>query len=177
MSHLSIIILHIREMVNLASDGSGVPGCCRPPQQRNLSNVAKSENSHCLPCPAWNFILCPMFKPQPREWQMILKLGLRHVLCALAIVMVALNLLAMTSAAAAPHACDAVHSEAAANHDHHAGTQLGCCDSMHCCPILPHLPSSGLPSETLLRPEAYLKSEQPLLLVKSIDPPPRSLGS
>lgn len=122
-------------------------------------------------------MLRPMFTQQPREWRMILKLGLRSVLCALAIAMVALNLLAMTPAAASVHRCDASQAETHAAHHHDAETQPGCCDSMHCCPMLPRLPSPGLPSEVCLRPQTYLKSEQPLLLVTSIDPPPRSPAS
>ena len=109
---------------------------------------------------------------------MILKLGLRSVLSALAIAMVAVNLFAMTPpAAASAHECNASRPETHTADQHGSTTQPACCDSMHCCPMLPSLPSPETPSAACFRPHAYLRSEQPLLLVTVIDPPPRSSAS
>ncbi|WP_421423964.1 hypothetical protein [Agrobacterium rosae] len=109
---------------------------------------------------------------------MILKLSLRSVLSAFAIAMVAINLFAMIPpAAASAHECNASRSDTHTAHHHDSTTQSACCDSMHCCPVLPGLPSPETPSAACFRPHAYLKSEQPLLLVTVIDPPPRSSAS
>lgn len=109
---------------------------------------------------------------------MILKLGLRCALSAFAIAMVAINLFAMIPpAAASAHDCNPSRAETHTADHHDSTTQPACCDSVHCCPILPELPSPETPSAACLRPHAYLKSEQPLLLVTAIDPPPRSSAS
>jgi hypothetical protein len=109
---------------------------------------------------------------------MIVKLGLRCALSAFAIAMVAINLFSMIPpAAASAHECNASRSVTHAAGHHDPTTQSACCDSMHCCPMLPSLPSPEAPSAACFRPHAYLKSEQPLLLVTVIDPPPRSSAS
>ena len=108
---------------------------------------------------------------------MILKLGLRSVLCAVAIAIVMLNLFTMTPALASSPSCQPVHTENSADHHHGAATPPGCCDTMHCCPMLPSLPSPGVPSAISHRHHPHLKVEEPLLLVTSIDPPPRSPAS
>ncbi len=108
---------------------------------------------------------------------MILKLGLRSVLCAVAVATVMLNLFAMAPALASSPQCRPVHVEKIADHHHGAATSPGCCDSMHCCPMLPSLPSPGVPSAISHHHHGHLKVEEPLLLVTSIDPPPRSPAS
>ncbi len=108
---------------------------------------------------------------------MILKLGLRSVLCTVAVAMVMLNLFAMAPALASSPSCQPVHVEKIAEHHHGAATPSGCCDSMHCCPMLPSLPSPVLPLAVSHRHHPYLKVEQPLLLATAIDPPPRSPAS
>lgn len=105
---------------------------------------------------------------------MILKRGTRHVLLALAIAVVALNLFGMTPAAAAAHPCRDAHAQDAADHHDPLGLEAGCCQAMHCCPMLPALPAPGLPPEARLLPHDAPKTDRPLLLDGSLDPPPRT---
>nr|CAD7048183.1 hypothetical protein RP007_05181 [Rhizobium sp. P007] len=108
---------------------------------------------------------------------MILKYSLRYVLCAFAIATVLVSLFGMLPAVAALPPCQTAHVHDISTHHHPVQSQSGCCDAMHCCPMLPALPAPELPSEARLSPHVYLKAEQPLLLVTSIDPPPRSPAS
>ncbi len=105
---------------------------------------------------------------------MIFKLGLRSILCAFAVAMVMTNLFGMLPAAAAANPCQTDQVVGVSNHHDALKSQPGCCDAMHCCPMVPVLPAPGLPSEVRLRPHVHLEVDQPLLLVTSIDPPPRS---
>ncbi|WP_105374944.1 hypothetical protein [Neorhizobium] len=108
---------------------------------------------------------------------MNLKPGLRSVLCAFAVAVVLMNLSAVVPAAASPHHCQTAHDDGSVDHHDDTDVQAGCCGSMHCCPMLPHLPSPRLPSAIQDRPHSHVKVEQPLLLVTSIDPPPRPLAT
>ncbi|WP_296035896.1 hypothetical protein [uncultured Agrobacterium sp.] len=110
--------------------------------------------------------------------------GQRYALRAFAIALVLVNLLAMLPAFAASHPCQPAHVEGGADYreglaDHRTlvGSPSGCCEAMHCCPMLPSLPSPGLPLAVNHRHHPYLKVEQPLLLATAIDPPPRSPAS
>jgi len=108
---------------------------------------------------------------------MFFKIGLRPVLCAIATAVVMLNLFAMTPARSSSGQCHPAHAEAAAGHQHGPDVPQGCCDTTHCCPMRPCLPAPGVPSAILHQHHIHLKVEQPLLLVTSIDPPPRSAVS
>ncbi len=166
-----------RRMVNLATGwacGSRDVAGWRTKRSRDPRRRGKSV----LPSsPALELYAPSDVHAATREWRMILKLRLRSVLCAFAIVMVALNLFAMGPAAASPHRCEAARVETVSDHHHDAGAQPGCCDSMHCCPMLPRFPLPRMPSQVRFHPHTHLKTEQPLLLVASIDPPPRSPAS
>lgn len=108
---------------------------------------------------------------------MVVKLGLRHLLCAFAIATVLVNLFGMLPAVAATHPCQTAQMSGVSDHHDPLKSQPGCCDAMHCCPVLPVLPAPVLPMGALLRPHVHLEADQPLLLVTSIDPPPRSSAS
>jgi len=108
---------------------------------------------------------------------MFFRVGLRPVLCAIALAVVMLNLFAMTPASALSEECDVAHAETAAGRHHGPDVPQGCCDTTHCCPMLPCIPSPGVPLAIRHQHHIHLKVEQPLLLVTSIDPPPRSAVS
>ena len=109
---------------------------------------------------------------------MMLNIRLRTILGLFAAFMTIFNLLAMTPVAAAPRQhCVMSKAEEPRHHDERSKAQTGCCDSMHCCPVLSELPSPDEPLSLRYRPLARLLVEEPLLLVTSIDPPPRSADS
>ncbi|MDK4724954.1 hypothetical protein [Rhizobium phaseoli] len=66
-------------------------------------------------------------------------------------------------------------------HDHvHPGGHFGkafhpstCCTSMHCCPTLPEPASGYEPTFDPSKHDAVSTQYSPLLLIRSIDPPPR----
>ncbi|CDZ71990.1 Hypothetical protein NGAL_HAMBI2610_36060 [Neorhizobium galegae bv. orientalis] len=109
---------------------------------------------------------------------MILELRLQSVLSIIATAMVililTLTLFAMTPAvAASQQPCHAGDVEASNHHDT-SKAPSSCCDDMHCCPVLTRLPAPGVRGAVRYQPHAYLKAEQALLLMTSIDPPPRT---
>ncbi|MBY5751081.1 hypothetical protein E0H51_25795 [Rhizobium leguminosarum bv. viciae] len=79
--------------------------------------------------------------------------------------------------AAAPSTLQSQHCAAVGERHHHAGhaygTQAGCCPAMHCCPILPELAKVAAPRFEPGRHERTEPVDRPLLLIRSIDPPPR----
>ncbi|KQZ59740.1 hypothetical protein ASD54_23445 [Rhizobium sp. Root149] len=111
---------------------------------------------------------------------MILDLRLRTILGLFAAAMTIFNLFAMTPAAATSRQhCIVSTAERAGEGHHHESSkaQAGCCDSMHCCPVPSRLPSPTEPIALRYQPLAHIEVEEPLLLVTSIDPPPRSADS
>ncbi len=102
---------------------------------------------------------------------------LRTVLGLFAVLITLLNL--STMAAAAPvwrQHCSVSGTQVDLHHEH-SKVQAGCCDGMHCCPVPSRLPSPAMPYALRYQPHAHLKVEEPLLLVTSIDPPPRTIYS
>ncbi|MBY3445707.1 hypothetical protein [Rhizobium laguerreae] len=79
--------------------------------------------------------------------------------------------------AAAPSTLESQHCAVVGERDRHAahtcGTQAGCCSAMHCCPILAELAKVAAPRFEPGRHERTEPVDRPLLLVRSIDPPPR----
>ncbi|PDT21281.1 hypothetical protein CO674_23790 [Rhizobium hidalgonense] len=57
---------------------------------------------------------------------------------------------------------------------HASGQQNACCLTMHCCPILPKLAEIAEPRFEPRRHERISAGYRPLLLIRAIDPPPRS---
>ncbi|WP_313605272.1 hypothetical protein [Rhizobium sp.] len=111
---------------------------------------------------------------------MILNLRLRTILGLFAAVMTIFNVFAMTPAVAASrqHCIVSTAEKAVDGHHHeHSMAKTGCCDSMHCCPVPSRLPSPTEPFALQYQPHAHHEVEQPLLLVTSIDPPPRPTDS
>jgi hypothetical protein len=51
-----------------------------------------------------------------------------------------------------------------------------CCVSMHCCPIMPTLPTAAQPLSEPLVVRPSVASSSPLLLIRPIDPPPKTIG-
>ncbi|WP_143535284.1 hypothetical protein [Rhizobium sp. N122] len=49
-----------------------------------------------------------------------------------------------------------------------------CCVSMHCCPIMPALPDATQPLSERLVVRPSVSSSSPLLLIRPIDPPPKT---
>ena len=65
--------------------------------------------------------------------------------------------------------------------DHSQSHQLDrfsglCCVSMHCCPIMPTLPTATQPLSEPLVVRPAVASSSPLLLIRPIDPPPKTIG-
>jgi hypothetical protein len=79
--------------------------------------------------------------------------------------------------AAVPSTFQNQHCAVVGERDHHARhayvPQAGCCSAMHCCPILPELAKVAAPRFEPGRHERTEPVERPLLLIRSIDPPPR----
>jgi|TARA_R110002051_G_scaffold6914_2_gene32687 hypothetical protein len=90
-----------------------------------------------------------------------------------AALLVMFNLLGMVPAFAAPsEQCQTLHDAHA-----HDPADLGtseCCGDIHCCPMLPTFAEPGLPLVLGSRPESFLQIAQPLVLIRPIDPPPRT---
>ncbi|MQU73584.1 hypothetical protein FB009_12033 [Sinorhizobium medicae] len=108
---------------------------------------------------------------------MIFKIGPRSVFCAFAVAVVVLNLFAISPARASSETCHVTHAANAVGQHRGAEVPQGCCDATHCCPMLPCLPAPDVPVAIRHQHHPVLKVEQPLLLVTSIDPPPRSAVS
>ena len=94
-------------------------------------------------------------------------------------LLVTVNMVAMASAEAGG-ACtqEAVsvpggHSDQPKDHHNRVGAG-GCCSDMHCCPIVPRLPQADVVLQTARLPQPPLDDEIPLLLIRAIDPPPRT---
>ncbi|APO68096.1 hypothetical protein IE4872_CH02486 [Rhizobium gallicum] len=51
-----------------------------------------------------------------------------------------------------------------------------CCVSMHCCSIMPALPIAAQPLSEPLVVRPTVVSSSPLLLIRPIDPPPKTTG-
>nr|WP_250813091.1 hypothetical protein [Neorhizobium tomejilense] len=106
---------------------------------------------------------------------MIITARLKIALSMIAVLMVVINVFNMTPALAMPgESCNRIHASSTDSDHHSANGNVSCCDTMHCCPMLPDLPAPGLPVAVGYQHYSMLKTEQPLLLVSSIDPPPRT---
>ncbi|WP_064691642.1 hypothetical protein [Rhizobium aegyptiacum] len=57
---------------------------------------------------------------------------------------------------------------------HPCGQRAVCCSMMHCCPILPDFAGVAAPSFDSMRHEPMPSAYRPLLLIRRIDPPPRT---
>ena len=107
---------------------------------------------------------------------MITGTPLKIVQIVFAAAMVIANALAMTPASATPRFdCQHVHASSSASNDHHPLPAVACCSDMHCCPMLPDLRIPGQPKQLGYQYQSLLKVVQPLLLIRPIDPPPRTL--
>lgn len=61
-------------------------------------------------------------------------------------------------------------------HAHCLGSSgLGCCTASHCCPVLPEAVGLVVPATSRSVPNGAVQLDQPLLLVRSLHPPPRGL--
>lgn len=95
------------------------------------------------------------------------------------VLLVTVNMVAMASAEAG-RACPQAAVSVPGGHsdqplDHHDRVGAGdCCSDMHCCPIVPRLPHAEVILRTARLPSPPLDDETPLLLVRAIDPPPRT---
>ncbi|CDZ51622.1 hypothetical protein [Neorhizobium galegae] len=96
-------------------------------------------------------------------------------------LLVIVNLAAVASAAAkVREVCPETVVSATGEHSklpevHHGrGVAGDCCSGMHCCPIVPHLQYADIGPRTRVLPSPLLDDDTPLLLVRAIDPPPRS---
>lgn len=93
-------------------------------------------------------------------------------------VVVALLVAAPFGMAAASSAVQVERCAVAAEHHPHAvdscGPQSVCCSTTHCCPILPELAAVAAPRQEPGRHETQPAGYRPLLLIRAIDPPPRS---
>lgn len=106
---------------------------------------------------------------------------LRAIVMLMALL-VTMNMVAMASASAgAGVGCSRAAISGSGQHsdqpsDHHGplGGTGGCCSDMHCCPIVPRLPQADVVLRTGRLPPPPLDDETPLLLVRPIDPPPRT---
>ncbi|NSZ03277.1 hypothetical protein G6M64_08985 [Agrobacterium tumefaciens] len=111
---------------------------------------------------------------------MNLNLRLRTILGLFAAAMTIFNLFTMTPAVASSrqHCTVSTAEKAVDGHQHeHSKAPPGCCDSMHCCPIPSRIPSPTEPFALRYQPLTHHEVEEPLLLVTSIDPPPRPANS
>ncbi|MBB2749970.1 UNVERIFIED_ORG: hypothetical protein GGI57_000643 [Rhizobium aethiopicum] len=94
------------------------------------------------------------------------------------IVVVALLVTAPFGVALASSAVQIQRCAVAAEHYHHGGDECGqrtlCCSTTHCCPILPELAAIAAPRLEPGRHETKPVGYRPLLLIRAIDPPPRS---
>ncbi|RFB85075.1 hypothetical protein B5K08_26455 [Rhizobium leguminosarum bv. trifolii] len=70
------------------------------------------------------------------------------------------------------------HCPAATEHHpqfgHASRQENACCSTTHCCPILPELGAIAQPGFEPKRHERMSADYRPLLLIRAIDPPPRS---
>jgi hypothetical protein len=164
--------LHVRSRPNgaLVTCGEG----CNP---NTPSGTPRSEND--LSIPAFgNLSLMLGFLQRKRESRMILRTPWKIMLGVVAAAMVIFNVLEMAPAFAAPQPlCQHIHASSSADEDHHIRPVGGCCSGMHCCPMLPSLPTPAQPVSSRYQHRSLVKADEPLLLIRPIDPPPRTLES
>lgn len=125
-----------------------------------------------------NLSLMLGFLQRKRESRMILRTPWKTVLGVVAAAMVIFNVLEMAPAFAAPQPiCQHIHASSSADEDHHIRPVGSCCSGMHCCPMLPSLPTPAQPVSSKYQHRSLVRADEPLLLIRPIDPPPRTLAS
>jgi hypothetical protein len=101
-------------------------------------------------------------------------------ICRLAVILlVALTLVNMPGrlANAGDEGCISLRAHAGHSQSHQLDRLPGlCCVSMHCCPIMPTLPTAARPISESLVVRPAVASSSPLLLIRPIDPPPKAIG-
>ncbi|MDP9809492.1 hypothetical protein J2W42_002344 [Rhizobium tibeticum] len=101
-------------------------------------------------------------------------------ICRLAVILlVALTLVNMPGhfANAGDEGCISLREPAVHSQSHQLDRLPGlCCVSMHCCPIMPTLPTAAQPLSEPLVVRPSVASSSPLLLIRPIDPPPKITG-
>nr|OAP90243.1 hypothetical protein A4U53_30475 [Rhizobium leguminosarum] len=101
-------------------------------------------------------------------------------ICRLAVILlVALTLVNMPGrlANAGDEGCISLRVTAGHSQNHQLHRLPGlCCVSMHCCPIMPAVPTATQPLSEPLVVRPAVASSSPLLLIRPIDPPPKAAG-
>lgn len=70
-----------------------------------------------------------------------------------------------------PTVTETTHGSGSASH-HNA-----CCAGTQCCPVLPALPCADPPAALVQLPTTHLDQPRPFLIVRGLDPPPKSSAS
>jgi len=132
------------------------------------------------PCPffpllhiPWNNFLAGRFGGG-RDFQLLTlgkKIGHIFVAAAFGLMIV---LMAGPSAAAVPavHCVTTNYQQHSTGDQHHQSTS--CCTDMHCCPLIPALPAAKAPSPGTDAVGSWIAAAVPLLLIRAIDPPPKT---
>lgn len=101
-------------------------------------------------------------------------------ICRLAVILlVALTLVNIPGrlANAGDEGCISLRVPAGHSQSHQLDRLPGlCCVSMHCCPIMPTLPTAAQPLSEPLVVRPSVATSSPLLLIRPIDPPPKATG-
>ena len=70
-----------------------------------------------------------------------------------------------------PTVAETTHGSGSVSH-HNA-----CCAGTQCCPVIPVLPRADPPAALVQLPTSYLDQSRPFLIVRGLDPPPKSSAS
>ncbi len=100
--------------------------------------------------------------------------ALQLILRLLAIALLAAAMLSAPVMAKDGHDCGGAVAITAAAHSHSVAHATGCCSPSHCCPVLPASILIAGPDFADIALEDEVRSGQPFLLVRTLDPPPRS---
>lgn len=109
-----------------------------------------------------------------------MRLGSR-IRYAQAVVFTLLVATSLFGLAAGSAVVEVQHCPAATEHHsqcgHASGQQNACCSMTHCCPILPELGEIAEPRFEPKRHDRRTADYRPLLLIRAIDPPPRTYAA
>lgn len=98
------------------------------------------------------------------------------VLKCLAVAIVATALLAMPVMSSPHRECSSPNSITVEKYQPGmVAAAVGCCTASHCCPVLSEPVALEVPAIAISALSSAVKLDQPLLLVRSLHPPPRAL--